>query len=349
MDAALPVPVPVPVSLAMPVDRRALARLVLTGATGAAFAEAGIPVIPGRPWDGPAVEISSVQRTIAALAAGYDTWGPQKVGATVKTAEAVMYRVFAEGVPAKLERDALATYARLEVMSATASGDAGHYGRAGRAASRAIAIATEAGDDPLVAHAWSVVAASARLTGRPHHALVASQRARSHAGSSPAAVMALLQEAFAGAEFSRIGAFTVYDAVTAAEEVHASLPEQAWGTPGYSLGTYHPANLKAYAGSALLKVGLYSEATPRLAEAADILAGTDGLEKAYVWLLQTRVALDTGDVDEAHDLATRAVDQAEGRPAEWVARHIRELDTQSRGAFVDLVERTSRWGFTTTP
>jgi hypothetical protein len=330
-------------------DRRIVLRLVLTGATGAAFVEAGVPVIPGRPWSGPAIEISSVQRTIAALAAGYDMWGPQKVGATVKTAETVMHRVFAVGVPAKHSRDALATYARLEVMSATASGDAGHYGRAGQAASRAVAMATEAGDDPLIAHAWSVVAASARLTGKPHHALVAAQRARSHAGRSPAAVMALLQEAFAGAEFSGIGAFAVYDAVTAAEEVHASLPEQAWGSPGYSLGTYHPANLKAYAGSALIKAGLYSEAVPRLAEAADILADTNGLEKAYVWLLQARVALGTGAIDEAHDLAARAAKQADGRPAEWVARHVRELDQQSRGALTDLVEHTSQWSFTTTP
>jgi hypothetical protein len=171
----------------------------------------------------------------------------------------------------------------------------------------------------------------------------------SHAGNSPVAVMALLQEAFAGAAFSRVGAFGVYDAVTAAEEIHAGLPEQLWGTAGYSLGTYHPANLKAYAGSALIMAGLYGEAAPRLAEAADILAGTDGLEKAYVWLLQARVALGTGDVDEAHHLAAMAAKQADGRPAEWVARHVRELDRKSRGAFADLVDLTSRWSFTATP
>jgi hypothetical protein len=79
---------------------------------------------------------------------------------------------------------------------------------------------------------------------------------------------------------------------------------------------------------------------------APLPAGTDGLEKAYVWLLQARVALGTGDIDGAREFAA-AVAQAETRPAAWVARIVGELDRASKGAFASVAERTSRRGFTT--
>jgi hypothetical protein len=298
--------------------------------------------------DSPSVEINSIQCAIAALAANYDEFGPYRLETEVQAAEAVIHRLFAAGVPAKLTRDALATHARLLVMSAEAALNTAHFSRANRRARHAAAVAVEAGDGPTAAHAWAVVAVALRITKQHHHALLAAHRGRSYAGRSPAAVMALLDEALIGAEFARGGTFAVYDAVTAAEEIHAKLAVDAWGTPGYSLGTYHPANLKTYGGAALAKVGMYNEAAPRLDEALDLLAGTDGLEKAYVRLAQARVALGRGEVDAAWDLAAMAITQAQPRPAAWVDRIIRELHQQSGGRLAELVEQTSTWGFATT-
>jgi hypothetical protein len=163
----------------------------------------GPPARPPRPWEGPALELASVQRALAGLAAGYDTIGPRKVGAAVKAAEISMRRVLAEGLPPKPARDARILYAQLLVMSATAACETGHYDQGIRTARHATAAALEAGDEPTAAHAWAVAAGALRITGRPHHALVAAHRSRAYAGSSPAAAMALLEESKAGAELAR--------------------------------------------------------------------------------------------------------------------------------------------------
>jgi hypothetical protein len=160
-------------------------------------------------------------------------------------------------------------------------------------------------------------------------------------------VEALLVQAQASAQLHRVGADTVLERVVAAEAEHAKLASSQWGKPGYSLETYHHADLKAFGASALIDAGLYTEAAPRLDEAADILAGTDGLRRVYVWLLSARTSLGKGDIDSALDYATVAVASAESRPAAWVARIVGELDQQSRGSFADLVAQTSQWGFTT--
>jgi hypothetical protein len=157
--------------------------------------------------------------------------------------------------------------------------------------------------------------------------------------------MALLAEAEAAAAMGH--AHAVLDAVGAAEQAHAGLSEQVWGTPGYSLGTYHPANLKASAGWSLASVGLYADAALCLEQAAEMLAGTGSGLLTVVWVSQAHAALGNGDVDSAHELAAMTVAEAETRPSAWVARTMASLDAKSHGAFADLVEQTSRWGFPT--
>jgi hypothetical protein len=327
------------------IDRRTLVCLLLAGATGAALAETGLPVNAATRWDGPGLTLDSVRRTIAGLATVYDEAGPRKVGLAVQAAERAMHTVFAEfgKISATYVRDAKSVYAQLLTMSATVANQVGDHAAGVRTGQLAASLAYEVGDTQTAGHAWGVVSAAQRNCGKERAALYTAQRARSHAGGSPAAVMALLEEAFAAA--AKGDADAVLVTVAAAEAEHARLDTDSWGTPGYPFGTFHPASLKAYAGSALVRVGAYGEAGPRLGEAADLLAGTGGLKLAYVWMGQARALLGTGDVDSAHDLAAVAVAQAETRPAAWVGREVRHLERRARGAFTDLVEQTSRWGF----
>jgi hypothetical protein len=329
------------------VDRRTVVRLVLGGATGAALAEAGAPVNPVRPWNGPAMTIDSVQRTVTALAAGYYSLDPRKTGLALRAAEHSLHGVFAEKVDAAQLREAKATYARLLTMSATVATATGDQQQAIHTGDLAASLASEVGDMQTAGHAWSVVAAALGNAGKNRAALSVAQRARSYAGTSPAAVMALLEEACAAAAMGHVHVVT--DSVAMAEAEHARLPADAWGTAGYPLGTYHPANVEAFAGWALAKAGMYSEATPRLDEAAELLSGSSsgsGL-LAFVWLTQAGAILGTGDVDEAHDVAAVAVTHAVTRPSWSVAAAVAKLDKQSGGAFTDLVEQTSQW--TTSP
>jgi hypothetical protein len=327
------------------IDRRTLVCLLLSGAAGAALADVGLPVNAANAWEGPVSALDSVHRTIAELAALYDEAGPRKIGLAVKAAEKAMHAIFTEfsRMPAAYARDAKAVYAQLLTMSATVANQVGDHAAGVRTGQLAASLAYEVGDTQTAGHAWGVVSAAQRNCKKERAALYTAQRARSHAGSSPASVMALLEEAFSAAAMGHTRA--VLDAVAAAESGHAQLTADRWGTPGYPFGTFHPAGLKAYAGSALVRVGLYSEAAPRLGEAADLLAGTGGLKLAYVWMGQARALLGTGDADSAHDLAAVAVAQAETRPAAWVVREVRHLNRHSRGAFADLVEQTSPWGF----
>jgi|GEM_PF-4127066 len=112
------------------------------------------------------------------------------------------------------------------------------------------------------------------------------------------------------------------------------------------MGTYHPSNLKAFAGSALAEVGMYDEAAPRLAEAADSLHGSPAAGiRAYVWVYQARAALGQGDLDKAHDVASKAVTMADARPTAFIAGSVVQLDLMAGGAFSDLVDRVRPWGF----
>lgn len=329
-------------------DRRHLVRLVLAGATGTALTQAGIPMTAtAAPWEGPQIAVDSIRRTLHATAAGYDQWGPGKASAALRAAELSMQGVFT-GHPKMSsgeKREAKAVYAQLLTMAATADTQLGKDPEAIQAGDLAASLAYEIGDTQTAAHAWGVVSGALRNSGKPRYAVATAQRARRHAGTTPAAPMALLEEAFAELALGHRDAALA--ALTDAEQAHAVLHPDTWGTPGYPFGTFHPAVTKAYAGWALAKVGLYAEAAPRLDEAAHLLAGTRGLKRAFVWMTQAHALLGTGDVDAAHDMAALAVASTEDRPAVWVATHVAELDRQARGAFADLAGQTSRWGFAT--
>jgi hypothetical protein len=114
----------------------------------------------------------------------------------------------------------------------------------------AASLAIEAGDAQTVGYAWSLVSGALFHAGRYRPAVSVAQRARTHAGATPAGIVALLEESAAAAAMGRTQA--VIDTVLAAEEAHARLGEETWGRPGYGgLGNYHPANLKAFAGYAI--------------------------------------------------------------------------------------------------
>jgi hypothetical protein len=332
-----------PAAAGVPLDRRRLVALVLAGATASVLAEAGVPVM--LPWEGTTDALDSAQRIVTSLAAAYDTAGPVKVGPALKRVEGSMAGILATATGTKL-RDAKATYAQMLTMSANAASDTGDFRQAARTGDLAASLATEVGDAQTAGHAWSVVSGALLGSHRHRGALAVAQRARTHAGASPAAVMALVGEAEAAASMGRTHA--VLDIVRAAEGAHARLATRDWGTPGYSLGTYHPAHLKAFTGWSLARAGLYDEAAPRLDEAAALLAGSGAALLAFVWLTQASVALDGGDVDAAHGRVAMAVAAMETRPAAWVAGSAASLDARSHGAFADLVEQTSRWGFTAT-
>jgi hypothetical protein len=324
------------------VDRRTVVCLVVTGATIVVFTEAGIPMIRG--IEGLST-LDSAQRIVASLASAYDAAGPAKIVTMMPRLERMFGTMVADRLlPAVQVRDAKAVYAQLLTMAATADDDTGDHARAARTGQLAASLATEIGDNQTAGHAWSVVASALSNGGNGRAALPATQRAHAAAGSSPSAAMALTEQAATAAKTGR--ADTVLRAVHAAEKEHATLPTGAWGTPGYSLGSFHAAKMGAFTGWSLAKVGMYREAAPRLDEAAESAAGT-GL-MVFIRLAQSRTALGTGHADSAYAFAAMAVTSAETRPAAWVDREIRELHKQSRGAFADLVEQTSRWGFTAT-
>jgi hypothetical protein len=335
MDLALPVPAGI--------DRRLVVRLALVGAVGAALADTGIVTSAGL-GEGPQPALDSLRRTLVGIAADYDTLGPRRVAIAAKAAEASMLGLFGEylgGMPSGQEREAKVVYSRLLTVMANALADIGNPPAAAQAAGMAVSFAIEVGDNPSAAHAMLVTAG---LSNNGRRDLARIAQAAEFAGASPVGVMAAVVEAQVAAGMG--DAHRTLEAVQAAEAKHERLPATAWGNPGYSLGTYHPANLKAHGGAALAGAGLYSEATPRLEEAADLARGT-GL-MVYIMLSLARVRLGAGDVDTAHAYAARAVEQAEDRPAAWVADAVTRYDRLSRGAFADLAERAAQWQFPAT-
>jgi hypothetical protein len=334
MDAVLP-------RLSAGIDRRKIVRTVLAGVTSAALADAVFPMTLERPWDSPKLITRAVEHTIMVLAAGYYATDPRKTGLALQAAERSLYGVFAAKMDAARLREVKATFARLLTMSATVATATGDQQRAIQTGDLAASLAYEVGDRQTAGHAWSVVAAALGNTGKKRAALSIAQRARSHSGRSPAAVMALLEQACAAATLGQASA--VLELVATAEAEHAQLPADSWGAPGYPFGTYHPANVKAFAGWALTTVGMYSEATPRLDEAADILSGTGSGLLSFVWLTQAGAVLGSGDPDGAHGFAAKAVARAEARPSWSVAAAVAKLHKRSGGGFTDLVDQTSGW------
>lgn len=315
--------------------------------TGAALPANGPTMLKPKPWDGPAVELASVERTLAGLAGLYDSHGPRKIGLALEKAEESMRAVFTAKMPPARLREAKHAYARLLTMGTAVAADTGDHLGAGRSGELAASLAMETGDTQTAAHAWSEVAYAQRRAGRERAALLAAGRARMQAGRTPAGVRALLEHALAAGMAG--DTHTVLETVALAEGMHRELGADTWGTPGrYSPGTYHPGAVRAFAGAALAHAGMHREAAPRMEEAADIYAGTGSLLMAYVWMSQARALLRTGDVGGAHGYASMAVATAERRPVAWVVADVAALERRQPGAFADLAGQTSRWGFDTT-
>lgn len=318
-------------------DRRALARLLLAGA-----ATAGGGMM--RPFDDSDMAFESVSRVVSALADSYSVTDPRRTAAALQRAERAAAGMF--GQRARM-RDAKAVYARLLTISASVSDDLGDYTDAVKTGDMAASLATEVGDAHTAGYAWAIVSGAMHHAGSHRRAVEIARRASSVAGASPSGAMAYLAEATAAAALGRRA--DALDAVVAAEAHHSYLGDHAWGVPGFGLnGTYHPANLKAFAGSALVEAGLYNEAAPRLEEAASILAGGRSPAvsiRVFTQVHQARAALGSGDMDSAHDFATKAIEASDVHRTAYIAGSVASLDIASGGAFGDLVSLTRKWGF----
>ncbi len=340
MDSAVPAP-GIPAGRE-PLGRRQLATLVLTGVVGFAFTEAGMRVMPQQSPAGSSPTLESLADAVAALAAAYETTSPAQTARALRSAERTLTAAVGDGLPDAECRDAKALYGQVLVMDANAASDIGKNPEAIRTGQLAVTLAHEAGDTETAGHAWAVVSGAMLSSKSPRAAVKAARKGVQCAGGSPGGIMALVAEANAWAALGNVR--NVVDTVSFAEERHAALDARAWGAPGYSLRSYHPGYLKAFGAAALLRVGSYAEALPRLAEAATLLEGpTVAGIRSFVLLCQARAGLNVGTVDEAHAFATKAVAASAHRPASWVATAIAKMNRDTGGAFADLVEQTRHW------
>jgi hypothetical protein len=332
MDVVLP-------GRALPVDRRRLAALGVAGAVGAALAEAGVPMTQSASVDPSPVAPEALGESLAALAAGYEMTPPAETALALRDVERTLRATLAAGLPEAGRREAKALYGQVLVMDANAAADLGDKAGAIRTGQLAVTLAHEAGDAETAGHAWAVVSGALLSSKSPRAAVKAAQRGVRSAGGAPAGVMALVAEADAWAALGNT--VNVHRTVAFAEARHAALGPQAWGAPGYSLRSYHPGNLEAFGAAALLRVGSYAEAMPRLAEASGVLAGpTVAGIRTFVLLCQARGMLGLRSVEDAHDFAAAALAVSARRPAQWVTSAIMKMNRDTGGAFVDLAERT---------
>jgi hypothetical protein len=341
MDSVVP-DARLPVGRRSHLDRRRLAVLAVTGVVGLAVAEEGVPVmLPQLPDEVPPT-LEALAETVAALAAAYETTSPTQTARALRSAERALTAAIGEGLPDAKRRDAKALYGQVLVMDANAASDVGKKPEAIRTGQLAVTLAHEAGDSETAGHAWAVVSDALLSSKSPRAAVKAARKGVQCAGRSPGGVMALVAEANAWAALGSVQ--NVVNTVAFAEERHAALDAQAWGVPSYSLRSYHPGYLKAFAGAALLRVNSYPDALPRLAEAATLLDGPSvaGI-RSFVLLCQARAHLRSGAVGEAHAGATKAVTASAHRPAAWLATAIAKMNLDTGGAFTDLVERTRQW------
>ncbi len=339
MDTALPTPAAAGVHL----DRRHLAALLVTGVASAALLD-GLPVIRHMQGDLPPISLASLHRTVGSLAVAYETTAPAKTRQALKAAERSVALVAPTLKPGRDRNAYRAAYAQILTMTANATVDQGDGVRAAQAAGLASRLAREIGDNETVGHAYAVRSAGMLQDGSPRSAVKAAQSGALMAGKTPAAVMALIAEAEAWSYLGNTQA--VVETIRGAEEQHAELPESVWGRPGYSLRTYHPGYMKAFAAGALIRAGLPDEAVPRIAEADSLLTGP-GLEgiRAYLALSRARIAVARGDYDEARQHAGVGVALSQDRPAAWVGNIVIELDKATGGKMGTLVEQTRPWRY----
>src|SRR5262249_20139266 len=129
-----------------------------------------------------------------------------------------------------------------------------------------------------------------------------------------------------------------------------NLDTRSHGRPGFSLETYSPADLALASAEALTTVNAPDQAAPYLELADDLISGrgqTGMVISVPVAQARARLTGDRPDRDGAEDHVTEAVALAEGRPAEWLHRLVRDISDlagQRTGRdFDDLVAATGTW------
>jgi hypothetical protein len=244
--------------------------------------------------------------------------------------------------------DWMRLHAAVLTVGASAEYDQGHHAEAARRADRAATLARAAGDGALAARA---LALRARVV-RPHSPAVALQIAGTAAriaGHSPA--RALLVGKVAASAYAASGDQAgVRNAVQRAWQTMDTLNPAAHGRPGFALDTYSPADLALACAEALTTVGVADEATPYLDRARDLIgdSGQTGMIVS-VLIAQARAELSRPrpDRDKATTYVSDAVSISAERPAEWVARLVRDIselaDQRTGHPLDDLVDSTARW------
>jgi len=248
-------------------------------------------------------------------------------------------------------RDALdwmRLHAAVTMVSAGTDYDRGLHSDAATRSDRAASLARAAGDGPLAARA---LALRARLV-RQHSPAVSLQIAGAAAriaGLSPARAM-IAGKVVAGAYAAAGDLVGVRDAVTRAWRTMEQLDDEAYGRPGFALDTYSPADLALASAEALTTVGAAEEARPYLEKAYTLIkdSGQTGMIVS-VRMAQARAAIsgDRPDHFEATEHVAAAVALAADRPAEWVARLVRDVsglaEQRTGHALDDLIAATAGW------
>ncbi|SNQ50460.1 conserved hypothetical protein [Frankia canadensis] len=244
--------------------------------------------------------------------------------------------------------DWMRLHAAVTTAAAAVSYDRGRHADAAARADRAASLARAAGDGPLAARA---LALRARMV-RPHSPAVSLQIAgvaARIAGFSPTRAL------IAGKVVTSACAATgdtagVRDAVARAWQTMERLDDVDFGTPGFALETYSPADLALACAEALTTVGAADEATPHLERAETLVVGSGQTGMVVsVRMARARAALarEIPDRDEAATFAGQAVALSAARPAEWLARLVRDvsqLSEQRTGyGLDDLVDATAPW------
>lgn len=244
--------------------------------------------------------------------------------------------------------DWMRLHAAVVVVSAGTDYDRGLHTDAATRSDRAASLARAAGDGPLAARALALRARMVRRYSPAVSLQIAGAAARI-AGHSPSRAM-IAGKVVAGAYAATGDTVGVRDAVARAWRTMEALDANAHGRPGFAIETYSPADLALASAEALTTVGAPEEARPYLDKAYNLIkdSGQTGMIVS-VRMAQARAAVsgERPDHYEAAEHAAAAVALAADRPAEWVARLVRDVSSlaeQRTGHALDeLVAATAAW------
>jgi hypothetical protein len=244
--------------------------------------------------------------------------------------------------------DWMRLHAAVTVVSAGTDYDRGLHTDAATRSDRAASLARAAGDGPLAARALALRARMVRQYSPAVSLQIAGAAARI-AGHSPSRAM-IAGKVVAGAYAATGDTAGVRDAVARAWRTMEALDADAHGRPGFAIETYSPADLALASAEALTTVGAPEEARPYLVKAYSLIkdSGQTGMIVS-VRMAQARAAIsgERPDHYEAAEHAAAAVALAADRPAEWVARLVRDVsnlaEERTGHALDDLVAATASW------